>query len=141
MARDVEVDRRLLNWARWVHGRSGGYASPGAGGVLSGSGYREATIPLWDCEAEETDRLVGRLEATLRQTVRVVYLEGGGTVTQVAAAMLGLGSVQAVHERVGRAHRHLAHWIAERQLAQRIERERVERVTRASHARGEFESI
>ena len=58
--RDVEMDRRCESWARWrvSQGGRGGLGDARAATWAAGasSGYREAVIPMLDCEAEETDR-------------------------------------------------------------------------------------
>lgn len=60
MARDIEMDRRLQNWARWRVGMSYGglgYASVCYEDVVDKSrNDAQAKIPTLSVEAEETDR-------------------------------------------------------------------------------------
>jgi hypothetical protein len=128
MARIEEIERRLLNWARWKHGatRSGlGYASTRWGECTTTTRYREAVIPTIDCEAEETDRAVQALEDRLRRTVEVTYLEDCSMPRR--AAQLGC-SEPAVKARVWQAHRCLSQWLADKAQQAQVERERVQRL-------------
>ena len=61
MAKIEDIERRLMNWARWkmVAGSGGlGYARLQLEAEGSRDGYREAKVPVVDCEASETDELV-----------------------------------------------------------------------------------
>lgn len=126
MARIEDIERRLLNWARWKIGGSAGglgYASVNLAGDTSRELYREARIPTNDCEAEETDRAVVSLDSDLRRTVEVVYLGSGGTRNKAAALCCTEATVYA---RVDRAHRLLAQWFTARQRDRAIERDRLD---------------
>lgn len=132
MARDVEVERLLLQWARWrlgVGGRSGGlgYAlsRPGVGQIAR---VREARIPLDACEAERTDRMVQELEIGLRRAVEVYYLHPGSIRTR--AGLLGIGEA-AMHQRIWRAHLKLMAKFSELMARATAERARVESLMRS----------
>jgi DNA-directed RNA polymerase specialized sigma24 family protein len=132
MARIEDIERRLLNWARWKCG-------PGVGGLgfsavnLLGQEYstrvREAVIPTSDCEAEETDRAVKTLPQELQQALVVVYVQGGGRAQKARK----LGCTEAtVDARVWRAHALLQSQLAAMAAAARDQRRRVEELQRAA---------
>lgn len=127
MARIEEVERRLLNWARWKHGAGSGGLGFGGGawpsGVGSGSRYREAVIPTNDCEASETDRAVAALEHRLATTVAQVYLTSAST--EIDARALGI-TPAGVKARIWEAHWRIAAWFTERQALARAERARLQ---------------
>lgn len=129
--RDAEMDRRCENWARWMAGRSGGGLGCGGGGpwAMAGGtgGWREAVIPVWDCEAAETDQAIQQLVPDLRHTVHVYYLQPGGL--RPKALLLGC-SQATLHQRIDRAHRAISSWLQERRLQREAERERVEALAR-----------
>lgn len=133
MARLEDIERRLQNWARWKHGAGQGGLGFGSTWNMeaSGSNYREAVIPTFDCEASETDQAVESLEVRLRQTVRQVYLTGDSAT--IDAAKLGC-TVAAVKSRVWDAHRRINTWLLERKTTAENERRRVEHLTKASKA-------
>jgi len=131
MARIEEIERRLLNWARWkAGGRSGGLGYSAINLVTAGSGggrdgYRESVIPTNDCEADETDQAVMSLPSELRRTLEVVYVEGGG----MAAKARRLCCAEAtVHARVDQAHRKISRWLADQNASRQAQRERIERL-------------
>jgi hypothetical protein len=128
MARIEEIERRLLNWARWKHGANNGglgYAGMRWGDVVNTSRCRESIIPTNDCEAEETDRAVLALEDRLRDTVQVTYLQDCSMRSR--AAQLGC-SEPAVKARVWQAHQCLSRWLADKAQQAQVERERVQRL-------------
>ena len=133
MARIEAIEHRLLNWARWKAGRSIRYA--GACPTNSGmprSPYADAPIPVSDCEASETDEAIDKaLLPTSRLTVYTVYLAPGGEADRLKT--LGC-SKAAMHERIGVAHRALAHYFAGLAERRRTERERVEALHRGRRA-------
>jgi hypothetical protein len=130
MARIEEIERRLLNWARWKAGESRtgriGYARTNWGADVGTRGcYREARIPTSDCEAEETDRAIAALTPfELRETVSVYYLSSG----EKEALWRLQCARQTMHARIGRAHLALQHWLAEQYRTREQERARVEKV-------------
>ncbi len=136
MARIEDIERRLQNWARWKLGIGGGglgYGSGSAWDVEVRSGYREAVIPTVDCEAEETDQAVERLESRLRVTVHAVYVDPGSGARKAAA--LGIAE-SSLYARVEEAHRHLSACFSERQRNARQERTRIEHLQRErAHAK------
>lgn len=133
MARIEDIERRLLNWARWkAGGQSGGLgysAMKWAASVGDQGRYRESVIPTVDCEASETEAALMALPSELRRTVEVVYLQGGG----MAAKARRLAVTEAtVYSRVEQAHRHLDRYLAEQDRARREQRARVEALQAAA---------
>lgn len=136
MAKIEDVERRLLNWARWKQaaGSGGlGYASVKLEAGGSRDGYREAKVPVIDCEAAELDELIQRLPTDLRFTVHVCYLESGGEVHRMQRLMCARSTI---HARIGQAHTMLARWLADRHQVQAAERRRVEGLQRMGCSRG-----
>lgn len=134
MARSDDMERRLDNWARWMHGGSTGgmgFASVNLLSALGGdrSAHREATIPTVDCEGAQTDEAIKALPRELGDTVRVVYLLGCGMRDK--ARRLGV-SEATVRLRMGRAHRLLETWLVDQAQQCRAQRERVEAVQAAA---------
>lgn len=132
MARIEEIERRLLNWARWKHGAgSGGLGYGGSTWNMepSGSRYREAVIPTVDCEASVTDQAVGSLEQRLRETVQQVYLTGDSADIDARKLSISPATVKA---RIWEAHRRMSEWFTSRDSVARAERQRIEALQRAS---------
>lgn len=135
MARIEDIERRLLNWARWkAGGRTGGlgYSSLNLTAAMTGGGrdgYRESVIPTNDCEAAETDRAVTQLSSELRRTIEVVYLEGGGIASKARKLCV---TERTVHARIEHAHQKLARWLAEQHAVRRAQRELNERLQAAA---------
>jgi hypothetical protein len=133
MARIEDIERRLLNWARWrLGGQSGGlgYSTVNlADAEAARDGYREAVIPTVDCEAEETDRAVVSLASELRATVESVYLGGGGLAQKARRLCC---SIPTIHARVDLAHRRIQAWLADAEVARKAQRERIERLQAAA---------
>ncbi len=130
MARIEDIERRLLNWARWRAGANQGglgYATLDYASEAGQSGYREAVIPTVDCEAEETNQAVMALSSELRATVECFYLAGGGIAQKARRLCV---SVPTVYQRVERAHVAIQSWLFDRQAAARRQRELVERLQR-----------
>lgn len=82
-----DYDRRMSNWRRWrLFGSTpGSGSSPAIYQALAIGIYnrtdprrREATMPMIDGEAADTDHAVRSLSASLRQAVEVFYLQSGG---------------------------------------------------------------
>ncbi len=136
MARDGEIDRRLINWARWVSGGGGkgarlGYAGTSFMQGLVGRGHRdyETAIPVLDCEAEETQRGVLALPVELQDVVGQVYLGEGNISKRLAALDISRTTMRA---RLYEAHARLREWFAMLDAGRRRERERVEAAQRAA---------
>lgn len=132
MAKIEEVERRLLNWARWKHGAGSGglgFSRSSWDTEPSGTRYREATIPTVDCEASQTDAAVNALEDRLKKTVIQVYLTNASPA--IDARELGCGE-SAVRYRVAEAHRRIANWFTDLQQRQAEERRRVELLQRTT---------
>jgi hypothetical protein len=131
MARIEDIERRLLNWARWkAGGRSGGlgYSAINLVAATVGGGrdgYREAVIPTNDCEADETDQAVLALPSEMRRTVEVVYVEGGGMASKARRLCCTERTVQA---RIEQAHLKISRWLADKDASRKAQRERVERL-------------
>jgi len=125
MARIEEVERRLLNWARWKHGGASGglgYVTVQYGVDTSKAAYRQAVVPTVDCEAEETDQAVTSLASELRATLAEVYL-GQRTVAEQARRLAC--SESTIKARVWQAHRMIQQWFDEQAARRRAERERI----------------
>lgn len=127
MARIEEIERRLLNWARCRLSGGGvlGFASVALGRDPAGGRdmSRESRIPMNDCEADETEAAIKSLAPELRDTVKQFYLQPGGE----AEHMRKLGCSRAtLHARIGRAHRAIDAWLAERTRQHEENRRRVE---------------
>lgn len=135
--RSEEVERRLLNWARWRAGgqRGGlGYASVSLGMQSGSARYRESVIPTSAGEAVETDEAVQHLEEPLRRVVTRHYADG---LSVVAISLELRCAVSTVYTRLDRAHLLLDAAFHEVALARRAERERVEALAAAARrARG-----
>lgn len=122
------IEHRLLNWARWRLGRSGGslgYASVNLADPTPEvrEPYAAAPVPTNEIEAGQTDQAIKALEPELHDAVVCWYLRRDG----MAGVMrqLGIGE-RAVHQRIERAHRRLADGFTEREELARQERRRVE---------------
>lgn len=111
-----DIERRLLNWARWKAGAGVGglgYASVNMLAALSGGSRAAADpvpIPTMAIEAEETDRAVLALPSELRRTVEVVYLGRGGMPDHAQALAAPVATVKA---RVCRAHKSISNWLSD----------------------------
>ncbi|WKB52299.1 hypothetical protein [Eleftheria terrae] len=136
MARIDWIEHRLLNWARWrlTRGSAGlGYGtSVLASLAMLGGGrseYREAIIPITDCDAAEMDDAVKLLPSELKAAVLEYYLGEGGMRAKAARLCC---TEKTVHNRVDQAQRRLAdHFTARKDRAAR-ERRRVEGVQQAA---------
>ncbi|WP_428421943.1 hypothetical protein [Methylibium sp.] len=133
MARLPDIERRLLNWARWKIGcTSGGlgFASVVMEDRVDGEGFdAQAKVPTIDHEAAETDVAVLALDGRLRASVESVYV-ASGTMRRKAARLCCAEAT--IYARIDEAHRVLARWFSEKAAVGRAERERVERLQRAA---------
>ena len=114
MARIDDIERRLLNWARWKHGAGAGglgFASINPAALLGEDrdNFKEARIPTSDCEGEETDQAVKALPTELCETVHVVYLLGGGMAQKAKRLHVSDSGLRA---RISAAHRQISAWLA-----------------------------
>lgn len=131
--RDEDMERRLLQWARWreMKAGSGGFAKVNLLEPRAASGYREAIIPIDQDEAAITDEGVMALQGPLRAAVEAWYLRGVGreglSAAESAAARLCI-SVRTLHKRVGDAHRALSAWFSERAALRRAREENDARI-------------
>lgn len=131
MARIEDVERRLLNWARWCNTRGSagalGYAAVrlGGEGVGQREAYREARIPVSECDAVETDAAVKALPHDLQRTVVTVYTGAGTRTDHLNRLAISLSTLKA---RISEAHRLISRFFADRQAAAASERQRVERL-------------
>jgi hypothetical protein len=136
MAKIEDIERRLLNWARWrdMAGSGGlGYAAVKLEGGGTRGGYREAKVPVIDCEAAEMDELVQRLPSELRFTLEVCYCESGGETTRMERLMCARSTI---HARITQAHIMLARWLADKHQVRTAERQRVDKLQRVGVGRG-----
>lgn len=132
------IEQRLLNWARWKLGADGGsmgYAAVDLTNPTPGirDPYAEAAIPTNAIEAADTDDAVQRLHpGELRATV-IEYYVGAGTYTDKLRRLVC--SKATMYARIDQAHAKLAeHWNA-RRVSQAAERDRVEKLQRATAER------
>lgn len=136
MARNDEMERRCLNWARWKNGEGQGGLGYGGGGWnwtgADRAAFREAKVPTLDVEAEQTDRAILSLESALRRTVEVYYL-GTGTMEERCRTLQI--SRATIYVRVDRAHEVIAAWVREADAQARHERERLELVQASARKR------
>lgn len=126
MAKIEAIERRLENWARWKM-RAGGHLNyAGVNWETLGegrSGYREAVIPIDDCEAADTDAAIHQLPKHLQETLGVHYT---GEHTDIPSQAQRLGcAVSTVHARIDDAHRRLSQHFHEKAEAARREQERI----------------
>lgn len=137
MARIDDIERRLLNWARWCAGAGAGglgYASVDMAAEAGGrDGYREAVIPTVDCEAAETHQAVMALPHELQVTVERYYIKGGGH--EAKAERLHI-AVSTMYARIDLAHRRIQAWLADLAATRRAQRERIERLQHAQRPGG-----
>lgn len=126
MARNEDLERRCLNWARWKNGEGqGGLGYGGGGWNWSGadrSNYREAKVPTLDAEAEQTDRAIQSLQSTLRRTVEVYYLGTGSMEERCRELQV---SRATIYVRVDKAHEEIAAWVRQAESKALHERERL----------------
>ena len=136
MARNEEMERRLLNWARWKLTNGAGLL--GFASVdLEEAGmprepYADAPIPSSNIEASETDEAVKRLPSDLRATVETHYLANVPMRVKVQRLCI---TERALYLRIERAHGLLCNHFMARLDRQRAERERLERVADGIRAR------
>lgn len=133
MARNEEMERRLLNWARWRLTRGMGKLGYARTNLEEGTGDRsnpfpDAPVPTNDIEASETDDAVQRLPSDLRRTVEVCYVLGRSERERLAKLCI---SKTTMHQRIERAHRLLGEHFAARRERGQAERTRVEVLQRA----------
>ena len=126
MAKIEAIERRLENWARWKM-RAGGHLNyAGVNWETLGdgrSGYREAVIPIDDCEAADTDAAIQLLPRHLQDTLTEHYT---GEHADIPSQAKKLGcAVSTVHARIEDAHRRLSQHFHERAEAARREQERI----------------
>lgn len=130
MARDGEIERRLLSWARWRAGMNQGglgYARIDPSTIAGDrGGYRESVIPAMDAEAAETDECIQQLDSVLRRTCEVAYLMGGSRARQAKVLVCGESTLQ---KRLDTLHDRLKAIIVERYRARLAEEARVRAIT------------
>lgn len=134
MARIPDIERGLLNWARWraqMQDGGGNFARVDfTMERVDGGGWDTPTpIPTNDAEAEVYDRAVRALATELRQAVEMVYIKGGGMRDK--ARRLGV-SEATVYLRIDRAHIAISGWLRDRKQAQDDQRRRTEDLQRAT---------
>lgn len=133
MARIEDIERRLLNWARWralMQDGGGNYARASLEERVDGQGYDAPTvIGTSDAEAEVTDHAVMALESHLRAAVEAHYL-GNGTAERKARRLFV--SLATLKLRIEAAHRAISSWLSDRARTQREQRLRVEMLNNRS---------
>lgn len=132
MAKLPDIERKLLNWARYRLRRDSGaigYATTSLRERVDGEGWdARAAIPTVDSDADVTEQAIQSLQVDLRHTIEEFYLRGDGV--DAKARRLGC-SRAAVYARISLAHLQLASWFSERDRVARQERERVEKLQRS----------
>lgn len=126
-----DMDRRLLNWARyiWMMKAGGRIASPSFEARVDGDGWdAPSVVPTNDAEAEETHAGVMCMPSEQRAAVESWYLGNGGVAAKARRLCI---SETTLRERVGMAHRKLNCWLLDKRQAADMERERTEKLQRA----------
>lgn len=128
--RDDGFEWRLNNWAKWRLRNdtlSNGYTSVNFDNFGMGDAPRDVferqLIHIIDTDATEIDEAVKQLESTLRRTVEVFYMHGGGV--EKRAKQLACG-VATMYERLGRAKRQIKASLTDAAQCRQQERDRVE---------------
>lgn len=127
-----DMDRRLLNWARYVRMMQAGgrFATGSMEARVDGEGWDAPTvIRPDDAEAEVTQVAVLAMRGELRAASQIWYLGSGGIAHKASRLCC---SETTLRERVGQAHRALAQWLADKASMDRRERERVEGLQRVA---------
>ena len=135
MARIDDIERRLLNWARWRHGMTCGglgFASTDMTTErVDRAGFdAQANIPTIDVEASDTDDAIATLTPDHQRTVHVVYLDGGGALRH-CVKLGGNITPAGINARIAIIHRKLAGWFADKAARAQAERSRVEALQRS----------
>jgi hypothetical protein len=132
-----DMDRRLLNWARyvWEMKEGGRISTPSFEARVDGLGYDAPTvIPTSYAEAEETAVWLASIHlvrSDLHSAVMAWYLAPGGIATKCKRLCV---SETTLRERIGLAHRHLSQWLNDKHAKAKARRTRVEALQVASHA-------
>lgn len=118
MARIEWVRARLENWARWCQQQDSnglGYPTQSPFARLGGKGRRaEATIPVIDIEAAETDQAVKALRFTqshLYQLLTLLYAQG---LPRHLVAKRMCRAESTIKANLGEADHVIARWLQER---------------------------
>jgi hypothetical protein len=132
MSKIADVERRLLNWARWKasEGAMGGlgYSSPAMFREVRG-GQHSAAIPMLGHEAADTDSAIALLSKDVQLTLHEVYV--AQVTKDVAIARLGVG-YDAIRRRVSQAQCALQRIFEDRAQALNASREAFEAQARAA---------
>lgn len=136
MARDPNIERRMLNWMRWKQGAGSiglGYGSASIWNrvQVDHSPNRASVVPTNAIEGDETNDAINALPQHLKETVHVFYLCDDRI--ELKARALGCG-VSTVHARIGEAHRLITVWFSDKTRAAAAHREREEAVQAAARA-------
>lgn len=133
MARIEAIEERLLNWARWLDSSGSGllgYASVNYERVeATRDRYREATIPITDDEARQTDEAVRALGEPFTRTLVVVYVTGRSQAHNERELGCGASTIKA---RVWESHRRLSMWFTERAAVAREHQARLQAMQQAA---------
>ena len=134
MARDPDIERRLLNWARWKNAKEGGGGNFARTDMtverVDGAGWDwSQEPPTFEGEAITTDQAVMALPSELRATVEMAYLGAGSVQHMMARLQIARCTV---YTRIDQAHRRLRTWFAERAEAARVQLARDEAVRRSA---------
>lgn len=134
MARIPDIERGLLNWARWraqMQDGGGNFARVDfTAERVDGGGWDTPTpIPTNDAEAELYDKAVKALASELRQTVEMVYIKGGGMRDKARRLAV---SEATVYMRIDKAHIAISSWLRDHKQAQDDQRKRMEALQRSA---------
>lgn len=127
MARLDDVERRLLNWARWkvsANATGLGYASLSLKERVDGGGYRTVGVPTLEHDACEVDEAIKTLSNELQATLEVVYVSEAPASVQQQRLGVGYG---AIKQRVAQAHIQLSRIFEERRQVLLAAREAFEK--------------
>lgn len=126
MARIEWVKRRLENWALWKdRGESGSLGFPSSSSFLntsSSGGYREAIIPVDECEAAVTNDAVlalGKTKPDLADCIHMIYVMDTGIRGAAQRLCKAESTVKAQLERADHA---LSEWFGDRAEQQKKRR-------------------
>jgi hypothetical protein len=128
MARIDYIKTRLANWSAWVLSQgSGGMGYPSRSAFLrevSSGGFREATIPVIETDAQEMQQAIDQLKRVhpeLHETIWLLYVKAQ-SYSQCARHM---GCVlRTVHNRLDQADAWLDRWLADKANRLATERQR-----------------
>lgn len=80
-----DFERRMRNWGRWSARGGDAQVSPSSmWSCAPNGGYREATVPILDGEASDTDRALNTVPVRYRQAVMLFWQYDGQSLVWLA---------------------------------------------------------